>query len=99
MLSWVLALFISIFSFAAHSSQDRVKFPNVEKNVPYAKVASLAFSAADEKISYGENAEQYALLWRAKKTQNTQHHFRGLGPILKSRKIVKLEYISNLFRV
>ncbi|MFT6507988.1 MAG: acetyl esterase/lipase [Colwellia polaris] len=72
MLSWVLALFISIFSFAAHSSQDRVKFPNVEKNVPYAKVASLAFSAADEKISYGENAEQYALLWRAKQTQNTQ---------------------------
>ena len=63
-----------MLSFTANSAQPIVKFPSVEKNVPYSKVAALPFATADEKISYGTNTEQYALLWRAKQAQNNKHN-------------------------
>jgi acetyl esterase/lipase len=44
----------------------------VERNVAYSKVAALAFSPADEKIVYGADPLQYALLWRAEQLNNTQ---------------------------
>ena len=72
MLNWLLVLFVSMLSFAANSTQSLVTFPTVEKNVPYPKVAALAFTEADEKVAYGANAEQYALLWRAKQVKNNK---------------------------
>ncbi|TMP68881.1 alpha/beta hydrolase [Pseudoalteromonas sp. S1609] len=46
-----------------------VEFPDVNNNVAYASVASLGFNPADEKIAYGDNESQFALLWRAKQIQ------------------------------
>ena len=60
-------LFFSVWPLLANSaSQQPVQFPDVENNVAYAKVASLGFNLADEKIAYGSDESQYALLWRAK---------------------------------
>ena len=48
---------------------NAVEFPVVENNVAYAKVASLGFVDSNEKVTYGINDAQYALLWRANKAQ------------------------------
>ncbi|ADT67520.1 MAG: acetyl esterase/lipase [Pseudoalteromonas tetraodonis] len=63
----LVVLFFSVWPLLANSaSQQPVEFPDVENNVAYAKVASLGFNLADEKIAYGSDESQYALLWRAK---------------------------------
>jgi acetyl esterase/lipase len=62
-----VVLFFSVWPLLANSaSQQPVEFPDVENDVAYAKVASLGFNLADEKIAYGSDESQYALLWRAK---------------------------------
>ena len=70
MLNWLLVLSLSLLSVAANTAETLIKFPAVEKNVAYSKVAGLSFTAANEKILYGEDTEQYALLWRTKQTQD-----------------------------
>jgi acetyl esterase/lipase len=40
-----------------------IQYTPVESNVAYTKVTSLAFKDADEHISYGKDALQYASLW------------------------------------
>ncbi|WP_139048190.1 alpha/beta hydrolase [Pseudoalteromonas sp. BSi20652] len=47
-------------------------FPEVDSNVAYSKVASLGYKNADEKITYGSDEAQYALLWRASQTDQSQ---------------------------
>ena len=59
-----------MLSFAVNCAQTVVTFPPVEKNVPYEKIASLTFTTANEKFFYGNDTEQYALFWRAKKSLN-----------------------------
>lgn len=66
----LLTLFLSLLSFTAIATQPLVKFPTVENNVAYSKVAALSFTAADEKIAYGTDLLQYALFWRAKQREN-----------------------------
>jgi acetyl esterase/lipase len=66
-LNWLLIFTLSLFSFTAIASQPIIKFPKVEKDVAYSKVAALPFRPADEQIAYGEDPLQFALLWRAKK--------------------------------
>ena len=67
----IIAL-LSVLSINAYANQSEVKFPSVEKDVAYAKVTSLGYKQADEKISYGDDDSQYALLWRAKKTKQNK---------------------------
>jgi acetyl esterase/lipase len=39
-------------------------YPQVDSNVPYAKVSALAVKAADELVPYGPDPLQYAAVWR-----------------------------------
>ena len=48
---------------------NAVEFPVVGSNVAYAKVASLGFVDAHEKVLYGAHDSQFALLWRANNAQ------------------------------
>jgi len=68
-LNWLLTLSLSIFSFTAVATPPFSKYPKVENNVAYSKVAALPFVAADEQISYGAESLQYALFWRAKQVK------------------------------
>lgn len=60
-----VVLLLCIMWEGACAAQDTIEFPLVENNVAYAKVAELGYRQADEKIIYGSDASQYALLWRA----------------------------------
>ena len=71
-MNWLLILSLSILSFTVKASAPLIKFPKVENNVAYSKVAALSFNPADERISYGADPLQYALLWRAKKREKKQ---------------------------
>jgi len=73
-LNWLLILSLSILSFTVKASPPLIKFPKVEKDVAYSKVAALPFRPADEQIAYGEAPLQYALLWRAKKLDIKQQN-------------------------
>ena len=64
-----IALLFSALCAGGCAMQNAVDFPMVENNVAYSKVASLGFVDADEKVSYGTNDSQYALLWRASNSQ------------------------------
>lgn len=70
-MNWLLSLFLNILSFTAIATQPLITFPKVDNNVSYSKVAALSFMPADEKIAYGTDPLQYALLWRAKQLENT----------------------------
>lgn len=70
-MNWFLTLLLFLFSLSVSASQPKVKFPNVESNVAYSKVAALSFSPAGQKISYGADPLQYALLWRANELNTT----------------------------
>ncbi|MEP1445618.1 MAG: alpha/beta hydrolase [Paraglaciecola sp.] len=61
-----------IFSWVSHSEVPIVQFPKVANNVDYSKVAELSFSAPVEKVSYGVDPLQYALLWRTTSLENAQ---------------------------
>lgn len=54
------------------ATQVAISFPKIESNVGYSKVAGLAFTPADERISYGADHLQYALLWRTKQLASAQ---------------------------
>ena len=41
------------------------EYPSVTSDVPYSSVTALEYRDADEKIQYGEDPLQYALLWKA----------------------------------
>jgi acetyl esterase/lipase len=69
-LNWLMTLSLGLFSFVAIASQPTIKFPSVEYNVAYSKVAALSFTPADKKIAYGADPLQYALFWRANKGIN-----------------------------
>jgi acetyl esterase/lipase len=71
-LNWLFTLFLSLITFSAVAAQPDIKFPKVENNVAYSKVAALPFKSADEKIVYGMDPLQYALFWRANQLTNTQ---------------------------
>lgn len=55
--------------------KEHVDYKAVPNNVAYSSVAALAFSSPDEKVSYGESPEQYALFSRAKSSSkvNSTH--------------------------
>ena len=63
---------LSVFSFIINASQPQIAFPSVKKNVAYSKVASLSFKDANQKIAYGNDPEQFALLWRIQTGENHQ---------------------------
>ena len=67
----IIAL-LSVVSISAYANQSDVVFPSVENNVAYANVVSLGYKQADEKISYGDDGSQYALLWRANQTKQNK---------------------------
>jgi acetyl esterase/lipase len=69
-LNRLLTLSLFILSLTVSGSTPKIEFQKVENNVAYSKVAALSFSAADEKIVYGTDPLQYALLWRAKPLEN-----------------------------
>jgi acetyl esterase/lipase len=66
---------LGLFSLASlansFESAQSIKFPKVSANVAYAKVAGLKFSAADQKIAYGEDPLQFGLYWQAR--SNSAH--------------------------
>jgi acetyl esterase/lipase len=64
-------LLIWVFALTVEAEQSPITFPKVEDNVAYSKVAALSFNPADEKIAYGDDPLQYALLWRGEKLQST----------------------------
>ena len=64
----ILGLF-TLLSCVGLASESIQHFPDVESNVPYSKVAALSFSQADQKVQYGAEHLQYALLWRAPPTK------------------------------
>lgn len=66
----LLTLLLCIFSLTLGASQPKIEFPKVETNVAYSKVAALSFTSADEKVMYGADPLQYALVWRAKDLEN-----------------------------
>lgn len=68
----LVVLFFSVLFASGCVMRSAVEFPTVENNVAYSKVASLGFSSADEKITYGSDESQFALLWRTKQTQQPQ---------------------------
>lgn len=43
-----------------------VEYPQVASNVPYSSVSALRHRSPDEKMQYGDDPLQYALLWKAK---------------------------------
>lgn len=61
----VAVLLLGMLCMKASATHNVVEFPLVENNVAYAKVAKLGYKKADDKIVYGNDASQYALLWRA----------------------------------
>ena len=65
----LVVLFLVVWPFLVNATALQVNFPDVDNNVAYASVASLGFNSADEKVAYGSDESQYALLWRAKKIQ------------------------------
>lgn len=65
----LIVLFLVVWPFLVNANAQIVEFPDVNNNVAYASVASLGFNPADEKIAYGDNESQFALLWRAKQIQ------------------------------
>ena len=66
----LITLSLCFFSLTLSAVSPSIQFPKVQSNVDYAKVADLAFSPAIEKIAYGTDALQFALLWRAKSLKN-----------------------------
>ena len=64
-MNWLITLSLCIFSIIASASPPKITFAKVDSNVAYSKVAALSFSPADQKIVYGADPLQYALLWRA----------------------------------
>ena len=70
-MNWLVTLSLGFFSLAVSASGRDIIFPKVDSNVAYSKVADLSFAAADEKIVYGADPLQYALLWRAKPLKTT----------------------------
>ena len=62
---------LGLVSFISLASSVKQSFPEIENDVPYSKVAALPFSSAEQQVQYGEEALQYALLWRAHKAKNT----------------------------
>lgn len=73
-LNWLLTLSLSLLSFTVLATQSYSKFPKIENNVAYTKVAALPFTPADEKIAYGTDPLQYALFWRAKQVKHIQQN-------------------------
>ncbi|WP_299078445.1 alpha/beta hydrolase [uncultured Paraglaciecola sp.] len=68
----LLLLSFVLISFIANASQSSIEFPKVANNVAYSKVAALSFTAANEKVVYGDDEQQFALLWRTNKTADTE---------------------------
>lgn len=71
-MNWFLTLSLSLMTFSATATQPDIKFPKVENNVAYSKVAALSFIPADEKIVYGVDPLQFALFWRANLREHTK---------------------------
>jgi acetyl esterase/lipase len=51
---------------AASATANTIDYPAVASNVPYSSISALMYREADEKIQYGHDKLQYALLWKAK---------------------------------
>ncbi|WP_198556690.1 hypothetical protein [Paraglaciecola sp. MB-3u-78] len=77
-MNWLLILSLSILSLTAIASQPIIKFPKVEMDVAFSKIAALPFRPADNKIAYGEDPLQFALLWRAKKVSKLENKQQNL---------------------
>lgn len=73
MFNGLVILLLSMLSFTLNATESLINYPSVGKNIAYSKVASLDYSPADEKVSYGKNTEQYALLWRSKQPINKKN--------------------------
>lgn len=69
----VAVLLLGMLCMKASATHNVVEFPLVENNVAYAKVAKLGYKKADDKIVYGNDASQYALLWRANPAAQTKN--------------------------
>lgn len=69
MLNLILIISFSFFAHEVSSIESPIKFPHVENDVAYSKVASLPFAVADDKVFYGQDSEQFSLFWRSKKSQ------------------------------
>ncbi|MBU3005589.1 alpha/beta fold hydrolase [Paraglaciecola arctica] len=68
----LFAISLCIFSFANSAAETVIEFPKVANDVDYANAANLSFTPAAQKITYGADPLQYALLWRATSLENTQ---------------------------
>lgn len=66
----LVVLCFALCTFLVNAASPEVQFPAVKNNVAYASVASLGFNPADEKITYGDDESQFALLWRTKQIQS-----------------------------
>ncbi|GAA6173074.1 alpha/beta hydrolase [Colwellia sp. KU-HH00111] len=74
MAKWFI-LIIIVFNYSSFTRANTLVFPNIDNDVPYSKVSSLPYSEADERLKYGTDDSQYALLWRGNDTLRTSQPF------------------------
>ena len=66
-----IILLVFIFTFADNTvASELVIYPSVEDNPAYSSVTKLASQQPDATISYGEDPNQYGLLWTSDKTKH-----------------------------
>ena len=69
-----LTLFLGVLLFTLFSGQSafacNVTYTEVDNNPTYKSVTELPFREADKKIAYGDDPNQYGLLWKAENHAN-----------------------------
>jgi len=67
----MVVLLLGMWFLSGCTTTNNIEFPVVENNVAYSKVASLGFVNANEKVPYGSDESQFALLWRATQAEQS----------------------------